>query len=75
MSQTDLLRTYLTARPGEWIPMPVLAEQIGAFAVHSRVSDLRRRFSMDVTNRVDRDPSGKSISYYRYSPPAQQTLL
>jgi len=43
LSQCDLVLLALTARVGEWVPMPYLARLSGAYAVHSRVADLRRR--------------------------------
>jgi len=42
-SQCDLVLLALTAREGHWVPMPYLARLSGAYAVHSRVADLRKR--------------------------------
>ena len=49
--------------------MPVLAHQIGAYAVHSRVSDLRVKFGMSIVtmSTVDR-LTGQRHSAYRYLP-------
>ena len=42
-SQCDRIRRALEAQQGLWVPMPLLAAESGAYAVHSRVSDLRKR--------------------------------
>ncbi len=41
-SQCDLILARLKETPGEWVPMPELYRVSGAFAVHSRISDLRK---------------------------------
>lgn len=41
-SQCDRIRRALQAQQGLWVPMPFLAAESGAHAVHSRVSDLRK---------------------------------
>ena len=69
LSQTDLLINYLHRANNEWVPLPVLADVIGGFAVHSRASDARRR-GVNVENRVQFDkPTGKRISFYRLQSP------
>jgi hypothetical protein len=65
-TQTDLLRDFLLARPRRWCAMPRLAEEIGAFAVHSRVADLRHE-GLVVVNKI-RVMGGKRWSFYRYLP-------
>jgi len=42
-SQTDKILSILILQVGEWVPMPTLWKASGAFAVHSRISDLRKR--------------------------------
>lgn len=73
-SQNERLRDYFVAHPREWVPMPELAKVItptgiGA-AVHSRVADLRSKFSMDVEQRTEREAgTRRTLSFYRYNPP------
>lgn len=48
---------------GDWVPMPELAKASGAFAVHSRVSDLRS-WGHVIEQRSERD--GRKVrSFYR----------
>lgn len=67
-TQTDLLREFLMARPRRWCAMPRLAEEIGAYAVHSRVADLRAE-GLVVVNKI-RCHRGRRWSFYRYLPVA-----
>lgn len=60
-----LLRIF-RARPNEWIPMPELAELIGAYAVHSRVADLRTKHGMTIRTRTEGTQPRKS--FYMYEP-------
>lgn len=41
-SQNERVLSELQARIGSWVPMPDLVRASGAYAVHSRVSDLRK---------------------------------
>ena len=41
-SQCAAILRRLQQTPGEWVPMPALARISGAYAIHSRISDLRR---------------------------------
>ena len=43
ISQNARILRSLQEQQGLWIPMPLLAAESGAYAVHSRVSDLRKR--------------------------------
>lgn len=47
-----------------WVPMPVLADASGAYAVHSRVAELRNR-GHRIQNKVTRQQDGKRLSWYR----------
>lgn len=68
-SQNDRLRAYLEDRPNRWIPMPELGRAIGAWAVHSRISDLRTKFGMRIDHRSRRDAvTGQHLPEYRFSP-------
>lgn len=42
-SQCDLILARLEMDKGQPVPMPALAECSGAYAVHSRIADLRKR--------------------------------
>jgi hypothetical protein len=55
-SLATLICNYLKDRPGEWVAMPTLARLAPEgmhFAVHSRIAELRRRFGMDIRNKVE----------------------
>lgn len=68
-SQNELLRAYLLARPGRWLPMVELGQAIGAWHVNSRVSDLRKLFGMAIEQRHTIEPgTRKKLSEYRYQP-------
>lgn len=41
-SQSSLILEALDKEKGKWVPMPYLARISGAFAVHSRIADLRK---------------------------------
>lgn len=65
-TQNERVLAALVAASGEWVPMPDLVRASGAYAVHSRVSDLRR-----MGHRIDhrnqwRD--GTCCSEYRLLP-------
>lgn len=42
-SQEERVLARLRQSAGQWVSMPALAAASGAYAVHSRISDLRRR--------------------------------
>lgn len=66
-SQCDLILARLDAAPGQWIPMPELWRVSGAFAVHSRIADLRRR-GYTILQRSQRAPDGTCLSSYQLVP-------
>lgn len=69
MTQAALILRELEAAPAQWVAMPRLAHISGAFAVHSRVADLRAA-GHTIENRTARDPhSGRRLSFYRLLPP------
>ena len=64
-SQCDRIERVLRDRAGEWVPMPDLWRASGAFAVHSRISDLRRR-GLAIEHRNERKSAdGSTHSFYR----------
>ncbi len=66
-SQADKLRELFLARPGDWLNMTELGRAIGAWAVHSRVADCRRKFGMVIENKTElNQQTGKRISFYCY---------
>jgi hypothetical protein len=71
-SQTDALINLLHESNGEWVSMVQLGEQIGAWAVHSRVADARR-MGCNIENRIEVRTlvSGekKRFSFYRLLAP------
>lgn len=62
-SQNTRILKHLTANKGAWVAMPKLSEVSGAYAVHSRISDLRDMgFQIQQENRRE----GKQIhSFYK----------
>ena len=62
-TQCDAILDRLEAAAGDWVPMPLLAMASGAFAVHSRVNDLRKR-GHRIEQRSDRH-GRRVMSYYR----------
>ena len=62
-TQCGAILARLEAAGGDWVPMPELAQASGAFAVHSRVSDLRS-WGHNIEQRSERD--GRKVrSFYR----------
>ena len=70
-SQNQKLAQIFLAHPNEWLSMTQLGSQIGAWAVHSRVSFLRRKHGMNIESDVQREEGVKTVrvSQYRYVPP------
>lgn len=64
-SQNERLESLFRSRPNEWLPMTDLGRAIGAWAVHSRVADLRAH-GMDIENRTQKD-DGETLSFYRFN--------
>jgi len=73
-SQNDLVLAVLkTARPGDWVAMPLLVEASGSYVVHSRISDLRNR-GWQIEQRNERH--GRQIhSFYRLANLEPQFLV
>jgi hypothetical protein len=68
LTQCDLIAQHLQQRVGQWVPMTDLWRVSGAFAVHSRISDLRQRgYDIDHHNQ---HINGVVHSYYRLSVPS-----
>lgn len=70
-SQADKILKRLQETPNEWVPMPELAQISGAYAVHSRITNLRKR-KLTIPNRQEPDLRGgsrKRLSYYKLITP------
>jgi len=63
-SQCDRIGARLMASPGQWVAMTELWQVSGAFAVHSRVSDLRRS-GMVIEQKNEHRADGTIHSFYR----------
>lgn len=65
-SQNEKLRDHLRAHPRVWLAMVDLGRIIGAWAVHSRVNDCRKKFGMHIGRRVRLNPATgqREASYY-----------
>ena len=71
-SQADKILAELQRRPGVNVPMPDLARVSGAYAVHSRIAELRKRGHV-IKNEIDHDPFGPAKhSYFRLLPGGAQ---
>lgn len=62
-TQCGAILARLEAAGGDWVPMPELAVASGAFAVHSRVSDLRS-WGHVIEQRSER-VGRRVLSFYR----------
>lgn len=71
MTQSESILDVLQRRRGEWIPMPELAAASGAYAVHSRISDLRAD-GHQIETRVE--GARPRRSYYRLVGIVQEEL-
>jgi hypothetical protein len=73
LSQCDRILAELQRCAGEWVAMPRLARLSGAYAVHSRVADLRKR-GHPILHENRRTPGSKVIrSFYQLSLPDSQS--
>lgn len=62
-SQSDLILRELQRKKGQWVPMPRLVSCSGAYAVHSRCSDLRNRGH--IIQQMNKHKGRKIASFYR----------
>lgn len=68
-SQNEKLRAHLEAHPCVWLAMVDLGKIIGAWAVHSRVNDCRKKFGMYIERRVRLNTeTGQREASYFYDP-------
>ena len=68
-TQNDHLQSIFVQHPNEWLSMIDLGHQIGAWAVHSRVADLRNKRCMTIECHKEKDPiTRKVLSSYRWVP-------
>ena len=68
-TQNAVLQSIFQQYPNQWLDMVDLGRQIGAWAVHSRVADLRTKHCMTIECRQTMDKStGHRISHYRWVP-------
>lgn len=61
-TQNEKILRLLVSQRGRWVPMPELASAAGAYAVHSRISDLRRE-GHQIETRIE--GSRPKRSFYR----------
>lgn len=70
-TQNEKLRALFEANPRTWLSMTDLGRAVGAWAVHSRVADLRKR-GMTIYNRSTLNPQPstdrKRHSFYYFDP-------
>jgi len=62
-----ILERLQAAKPTDrdgWVPMPTLADVSGAYAVHSRIAELRGR-GHHIENRIEQRADGIRMSWYR----------
>ena len=63
-SQATKILQRLTATAGIYVAMPELAGYSGAYAVHSRIAELRKRGHV-IENRTQQAKDGTRLSWYR----------
>jgi hypothetical protein len=63
LSQCALILAELESKRGQWVAMPDLVRIAGAFAVHSRIADLRSRGHR--ISHMNNKRGRKVWSYYR----------
>ncbi len=66
-TQANVILAELEKHIGQWVPMPHLANVSGAYAVHSRIAELRPRIRLEGKTIYHRnEQSGrKKQSFYR----------
>jgi hypothetical protein len=62
-TQSTLILEQLQKKAGQWVPMPELVGISRAYAVHSRISDLRKRGH--VIEHKNEHVDGLCHSFYR----------
>lgn len=67
------LRDMFEASPNEWIEAPLCME-VGGLAFNQRIQELRKA-GMDIENKTERQPNGRTFSWYRYKREAVQEVL
>jgi biotin operon repressor len=63
-SQCGKVLRVLQLWGGCFVPLTHLAEAAGAYAIHSRIADLRRR-GYSIENKVERGERSQCKSWYR----------
>lgn len=63
-SQANKILARLKSAQGRWVTMPGLSAISGAYAVHSRVAELRKR-GHRIENRIEQRDNGTRLSLYR----------
>jgi hypothetical protein len=71
ITQADRILARLALTPGQWVPMPELASVSGAYAVHSRIADLR---AAGHAIEVKIEGTRPRCSYYRLTSPVQTRM-
>lgn len=70
-SQCRLILAELIRRHGQWVPMPELVAASGAYAVHSRISNLRA-YGLQIETKIEGCRPRKS--FYRLVSPLQEVM-
>ena len=63
-SQADKILRRLQFTADIWVGMPDLSQVSGAYAVHSRIAELRKRGHV-IENRTQQAKDGTRLSWYR----------
>jgi hypothetical protein len=63
-SQADKILRRLQFTADIWVSMPDLSQVSGAYAVHSRIAELRKRGHV-IENRTEQAEDGTRLSWYR----------
>lgn len=66
LSFTDRAERLFEASPNTWLHWTVFAQQCGALAWRTRISECRKR-GMQIDNKVEQAENGVKHSYYRWT--------
>jgi len=72
-TQAQLVLAKLQEFPNQWVAMPLLAEVSRAFAVHSRIAELRKHH--DISHKNETKPGSRARrSFYRLNVREEATV-
>ena len=68
-TQASAILERLEQTPNEWVPMPELVRVSEAYAVHSRIAELRKKRGKTILHENRSIPNSRKLaSYYKLIP-------